>query len=78
MQVYQLISLWGKTYAIIIAESGNNHNGSYEACCELIDSSMEAGVDAVKFQHRNIDSLYQSGALRAGAEYIKNLSTRFR
>lgn len=63
---------------IIIAEIGNNHNGSYEACCELIDSSIEAGVDAVKFQHRNIDSLYQSGALHGlGAEYIKNLSTRF-
>ena len=34
----------------IIAEIGNNHNGSVEKAIELIDMSAAAGVDAVKFQ----------------------------
>jgi N,N'-diacetyllegionaminate synthase len=34
----------------IIAEIGNNHNGSVSKAIELIDMSAEAGVDAVKFQ----------------------------
>lgn len=36
----------------IIAEIGINHNGSIEIAKELIKSSFEAGVDAVKFQKR--------------------------
>ncbi len=36
----------------IIAEIGINHNGSVEVARELIKSSFEAGVDAVKFQKR--------------------------
>ncbi|MBU1632422.1 MAG: N-acetylneuraminate synthase family protein [Nanoarchaeota archaeon] len=34
----------------IIAEAGINHNGSLELAKQLIDMSVEAGVDAVKFQ----------------------------
>jgi N-acetylneuraminate synthase len=36
----------------IIAEIGINHNGSIEIAKELIKSSFDAGVDAVKFQKR--------------------------
>lgn len=40
----------------IIAEIGNNHNGSLEKALELIDASAAAGVHAVKFQSfRGID-----------------------
>jgi sialic acid synthase SpsE len=40
----------------IIAEIGNNHNGSLEKALRLIDASKAAGVDAVKFQSfRGID-----------------------
>lgn len=40
----------------IIAEIGNNHNGSLEKALKLIDASKEAGVDSVKFQtFRGID-----------------------
>lgn len=34
----------------VIAEIGNNHNGSVSKALEMIDMSAEAGVDAVKFQ----------------------------
>lgn len=34
----------------IIAEIGNNHEGSYNIACKLIKEAKKAGVDAVKFQ----------------------------
>ena len=42
----------------IIAEIGVNHNGILDLALELIDASVEAGADAVKFQKRNLQSLY--------------------
>lgn len=38
----------GKTF--IIAEAGDNHNGSRELAFRLIDKAVEAGADCVKFQ----------------------------
>ncbi len=35
---------------LIVAESGNNHEGSYALAEEMIGLAAEAGVDAVKFQ----------------------------
>ena len=35
---------------IIVAEIGNNHEGSIELARKLVDKATEAGVDAVKFQ----------------------------
>ena len=44
------------TKSYIIAEIGNNHNGSLGKALELIDAAAKAGVDAVKFQSfRGID-----------------------
>ena len=34
----------------IIAEIGNNHEGSFTVACKLIKEAKKAGVDAVKFQ----------------------------
>ena len=34
----------------IIAEIGNNHEGSFSVACNLIKEAKKAGVDAVKFQ----------------------------
>ena len=42
----------------IIAEIGINHNGSLNTALELINYAHEAGVDAVKFQKRNINNIY--------------------
>ena len=41
-----------------IAEIGINHNGDMKICKNLIDVAVEAGCDAVKFQKRDIDSVY--------------------
>lgn len=67
--------------AFLIAEIGNNHNGSLELAKELIDAAAEAGADCVKFQLRDMDSLYADGALGSsedlGAEYTLDLLNRF-
>jgi sialic acid synthase SpsE len=44
MNLYKL----KKTF--IIAEIGNNHEGSFDIACKLIQEAKKAGVDAVKFQ----------------------------
>lgn len=47
----------------IIAEIGINHNGSLATALEMIDQAAEMGVDAVKFQLRNLSSLYKKEVL---------------
>jgi len=42
--------------AYIVAEIGQNHNGSVELAKKLIDVAVEAGANAVKFQKRHIPS----------------------
>ena len=39
-----------KKNIIVIAEVGNNHEGSYALAEELVGLAAEAGADAVKFQ----------------------------
>tara|TARA_B100000886_G_scaffold336318_1_gene294854 strand:+ start:377 stop:1210 length:834 start_codon:yes stop_codon:yes gene_type:complete len=41
-----------------IAEIGINHNGNMKICKQLIDLAVEAGCDSVKFQKRDIESVY--------------------
>ena len=45
-------------HVYIIAEIGINHNGNVNIALELIQKAYEAGVDAVKFQKRNIHEIY--------------------
>ena len=47
----------------IIAEIGINHNGSLEICKDLIDTAVDCGCDAVKFQKRDIDIVYTNDFL---------------
>ena len=42
----------------VIAEIGVNHNGILDLALQLIDAAVDAGVDAVKFQKRNLEKLY--------------------
>ena len=42
----------------IVAEIGINHNGDMTLCKDLIDTANETGCDAVKFQKRDINSVY--------------------
>ena len=52
---------YDKTY--IVAEIGVNHNGSIDTALKLIHKAYEAGVDAVKFQKRNLDKIYTKDIL---------------
>ncbi|MDT0193772.1 N-acetylneuraminate synthase family protein [Arthrobacter sp. AB6] len=68
--------------AFLIAEIGNNHNGSVDLAKRLVDLAQEAGADAVKFQLRDMKSLYrQSSGSSAGedlgTQYTLDLLSRF-
>ena len=52
----------------IIAEIGINHNGDMSLAKELIDTASSAGCDAVKFQKRTIDLVYNQEELDAPRE----------
>ena len=42
----------------VIAEAGVNHNGDLKLALQLVDIAVAAGADAVKFQKRDLESLY--------------------
>lgn len=49
--------------AFIIAEIGINHNGDLDLTKQLINASIEAGADAVKFQKRTVEVVYTAEEL---------------
>jgi len=68
----------GGPRTFVIAEIGNNHNGSLELAKQLVDASIVAGADCVKFQLRNRGALYRQapdseGSEDLGVEYIQDL-----
>jgi N-acetylneuraminate synthase len=58
----------------IIAEIGVNHNGILQYALDLIDASVDAGVDAVKFQKRELEDLYPQKYLTDSNVGEKNLN----
>lgn len=70
--------LIGGSRVFVIAEIGNNHNGSLVLARQLIDAAIDAGADCVKFQLRNREALYrtrENGAIAEdlGVEYVQDL-----
>jgi sialic acid synthase SpsE/sugar phosphate isomerase/epimerase len=69
--------------SFIIAEIGNNHNGDIKLARRLVDLAVEAGADCVKFQMRDLSSLYSNKGKNAeegydlGSQYILDLLNRF-
>ena len=51
--------IFSKKRTFIIAEAGNNHEGSFKHAIKLIDEASKAGADAIKFQTFITDKLYQ-------------------
>lgn len=72
-----------KSPVFVIAEIGNNHNGSLELAKKLIDLAVEAGADCAKFQMRNLRSLYRNAGNAndvsedLGSQYTLDLLSRF-
>lgn len=69
--------------ALVIGEIGNNHQGDLDLARRLVDHCVEAGVDAVKLQLRDMASLYRSGSGSAsggedlGPQYTMNLLAKY-
>lgn len=72
----------GGKHTFIIAEIGNNHNGSLERAKQMVDLAAGMGVDCVKFQMRHINELYRKRTIDKsgddlGTEYLMDLLARF-
>ena len=52
----------------IIAEAGINHNGKFDVACQMVDVARDCGADAIKFQKRDLPSLYREDCLRAPSD----------
>lgn len=69
--------------AYIIAEIGNNHNGSLELAKELVDLAVSSGADCAKFQMRDMATLYRNDgdaddeSADLGAQYTLDLLAKF-
>lgn len=51
-------NLGKKGFCFIVAEIGINHNGDINIAKQLIDATVHAGCDAVKFQKRTVEVVY--------------------
>lgn len=67
----------------IVAEIGNNHNGKIDLAYKLIDEAKKAGADCVKFQMRDMKTLYSNKGDASdfkedlGSQYTLDLLNRF-
>jgi sialic acid synthase SpsE/sugar phosphate isomerase/epimerase len=67
----------------VIAEIGNNHNGSLDLAKKLIDEAVTAGADCAKFQLRSMRALYRNAGNAndasedLGSQYTLDLLSRF-
>ena len=72
----------GEKKVFVIAEIGNNHNGSFELAKDMIDKAILAGANCVKFQMRTLDEVYRKQSSKTsgedlGTEYVVDLLKRF-
>lgn len=68
--------------AVMIAEIGNNHQGSVDFAKELVDLAADSNADVVKFQLRDLSALYRAGDTNSagedlGAQYTLQLLEKF-
>jgi len=67
----------------IVAEIGNNHNGSLELAKELVDHAVDIGANCAKFQLRDMNALYHNAgdaddaSEDLGTQYTLDLLSRF-
>jgi sialic acid synthase SpsE/sugar phosphate isomerase/epimerase len=68
----------GEGRAFVIAEIGNNHNGSFDRAKQMVDLALQMGADCVKFQMRHLNEVYRQRTLLKsgedlGTEYVLDL-----
>jgi N-acetylneuraminate synthase len=67
----------------IVAEIGNNHNGSIEIAKKLVDEAVATGANCAKFQMRNMEALYKNAGKAddvsedLSSQYTLDLLSRF-
>lgn len=61
---------------LFIAEIGINHNGDLKVAKSLIDNAVKAGFDCVKFQKRDIETVYSKAILDTPRESPWGKTTR--
>ncbi|MEM9904048.1 MAG: N-acetylneuraminate synthase family protein, partial [Cyanobacteria bacterium P01_D01_bin.44] len=72
-----------KSPTFVIAEIGNNHNGSLDLAKKLVDLAIKAGADCAKFQLRSMKALYlnagnaNDASEDLGSQYTLDLLARF-
>ena len=72
----------GEKSTYIIAEIGNNHNGDFDRAIQMIDDLISIDVNAVKFQKRDLPSVYTKKSLSRASqdlnvEYTLDLLRKF-
>jgi N-acetylneuraminate synthase len=72
----------GSDRVFVIAEIGNNHNGSLVRAKEMVDQVKAVGADCAKFQMRHLKEVYRAKSLTRdgedlGTEYVLDLLERF-
>ena len=69
--------------AFIIAEIGNNHNGSLQLAKKLVDEAVRTDANCAKFQMRSLKTLYRNQgkaddpSADLGTQYTLDLLSRF-
>ncbi len=67
--------------AVVVAEIGNNHNGSLDSAIELINLAAASGANCVKFQLRDLSTLYRDASNDhdedLGSQYVLDQVSRF-
>ena len=65
-------------YPFIIAEIGNNHNGDMKIAKQLIDEAEKSGVNAVKFQTKDIETAFPQELLNKNYEGPNSFGKTYR
>ena len=53
-------------HTFIIAEAGDNHNGSFELALKLVDKAVEAGADIIMLDNMTPEMMKEAVELIAG------------
>lgn len=59
--------------AFIIFEAGINHQGKLDLALKMVEIAKKCGADAIKFQKRDMETLYRADTLKAPSDSGHNL-----